>query len=165
VTSPWYTAPEIIRREGANIAADYWSLGVLLYECVFRKYPFGRASQSPYEVYNAVLIGEYEFPELIDQELRQVEEVIDLLLVPNPAKRLPGGLKTLKQHSWFRGLDWVTATQQELLNKKVAAPIKPKIKSFDEKIAKISKQQTALHEAIGVRNIQVALKVPSMLDS
>lgn len=164
-TSPWYTAPEIIRREGANIAADYWSLGVLLYECVFRKYPFGRASQSPYEVYNAVLIGEYEFPELIDQELRQVEEIIELLLVPNPAKRLPGGLKALKQHSWFRGLDWVTATQKELLNKKVAAPIKPKVKSFDEKISKISKQQTALHEAIGVRNSQVALKVPSMLDS
>ena len=163
--SPWYTAPEVIRREGANFAADYWSLGVLLYECVFRKYPFGRASQSPYEVYNAILIGEYEFPERTDQELRQVEEVIESLLVPNPAKRLPGGLKNLRQHSWFRGLDWVTATQQELLNKKGAPPIKPKVKSFEEEIAKISKHQTALHEAICVRNRQVELKVPSMLDS
>jgi len=108
-TSPWYTAPETLRREGAGLEVDYWSLGVLLYECMFSTFPFGTKTQSPYEIYDAVLLGKYEFPYHSEQELWPVEEVIELLLVSNPAKRLPGGLKALKQHSWFRGLDWVTA--------------------------------------------------------
>ena len=107
-TSPWYTAPETIRREGSSLALDYWSLGVFLYECVYRKYPFGRPNQSPYKIYEAILIGHYEFPEDSSHDLTPVEDVIELLLEPNPAKRLPGGISSLRQHCWLRGTNWVT---------------------------------------------------------
>merc|ERR1719259_1337889 len=43
--SPIYMAPEIILSERYNAKADLWSLGTILYQCLFGKVPFQAASQ------------------------------------------------------------------------------------------------------------------------
>ena len=40
-----YTAPELLRREEYDFAADYWQLGVLLYELLFADVPFSEVKK------------------------------------------------------------------------------------------------------------------------
>ncbi len=41
IGTPHYMAPEVFEGKGYSFEADYWSLGVLLYEFVCGKLPFG----------------------------------------------------------------------------------------------------------------------------
>ena len=38
--TPEYIPPEIISNTGHNIAADYWSLGILIFELLSKRTPF-----------------------------------------------------------------------------------------------------------------------------
>lgn len=38
--SPLYMAPEIILKKKYNYKVDLWSVGVILYECIYGKAPF-----------------------------------------------------------------------------------------------------------------------------
>lgn len=47
-----YMAPEVLLRKGYSFSADYWSLGVLLYELFCEKLPFGETiERDPYALY------------------------------------------------------------------------------------------------------------------
>ncbi|PBP25756.1 protein kinase C-like protein [Diplocarpon rosae] len=41
-----YLAPEVYKGTGYSTGADWWSLGVLFYECIYNKRPFEGSSQS-----------------------------------------------------------------------------------------------------------------------
>lgn len=41
IGTPHYMAPETFEANGYSFEADIWSLGVLLYEFLFAKLPFG----------------------------------------------------------------------------------------------------------------------------
>jgi serine/threonine protein kinase len=47
--SPEYIAPEILAKTGYGFAADYWSLGVVVYELVHGRTPF--TAESAHETY------------------------------------------------------------------------------------------------------------------
>ena len=51
--TPEYMAPEVVRYGGYGRAADYWSLGVMLYECLCGATPFAGIDDE--EVYNKIL--------------------------------------------------------------------------------------------------------------
>ena len=53
--TPLYTAPEIILKHGHDISADYWSLGVLMFEFLTGTPPF--ATDDPLKTYNLILQG------------------------------------------------------------------------------------------------------------
>ena len=38
--SPYYMAPEMVKKEGYGPAADVWSCGVVLFQCLSRDLPF-----------------------------------------------------------------------------------------------------------------------------
>ena len=38
--SPLYMAPEVLLKQKYNYKVDLWSVGVILYECLFGKAPF-----------------------------------------------------------------------------------------------------------------------------
>jgi serine/threonine protein kinase len=48
-----YMAPEVVRGGGYDRAADYWSLGVMLYECICGATPFAASSDA--DVYESIL--------------------------------------------------------------------------------------------------------------
>jgi len=104
VGTPHYMPPEMIKSKGYGLPVDYWSLGVILYESLCGKVPFGEDEVLPMKVYSEVLRGELAFPEGIDENAR---EVIESLLEHQPARRAKGSLCKLKKLPWFDGIDWV----------------------------------------------------------
>ena len=48
IGTPYYMAPEVIVGAGHSFEADWWSLGVMVYEFVFGTVPFGRHTDDPH---------------------------------------------------------------------------------------------------------------------
>ena len=55
IGTPHYMAPEIITGKGYSFAADWWSIGVLLYEMISGKLPFGEFADDPFTIYEEIL--------------------------------------------------------------------------------------------------------------
>lgn len=122
--TPEYVAPEIILNKGHDFSADYWSLGILMFELLTGNPPF--SASDPMKTYNIILKGidHIDFPRKIS---RNASNLIKKLCRDNAVERLgyqKNGIKDIKKHKWFQGFDW-EGLQQE----KLTPPIKPVVKS------------------------------------
>ncbi|XP_076361228.1 cGMP-dependent protein kinase for isoform X4 [Tachypleus tridentatus] len=65
--TPEYVAPEVILNRGHDISADYWSLGILIFELLTGTPPF--TGSDPMKTYNIILkgINAVEFPRCISK--------------------------------------------------------------------------------------------------
>lgn len=84
--SPLYMAPEILLSHLYNAKADLWSIGIILYECLFGAAPY--ASKSVAELVEKVRAHK---PIDIPRNAKVSDECLDLLarlLQHNPAKRI-----------------------------------------------------------------------------
>lgn len=115
--TPEYVAPEVILNRGHDISADYWSLGVLMFELLTGTPPFTGAD--PMKTYNIILKGidAIEFPRNITRNARVL---IKKLCRDNPAERLT----EVQKHKWFDGFNW-----EGLRNRTLPPPILPKVRS------------------------------------
>jgi serine/threonine kinase 32 len=43
--------PEMIQQKPYSFSVDYWQLGVVLYELIYEKLPFGNNSKNPIEIF------------------------------------------------------------------------------------------------------------------
>mmetsp|Transcript_691 Transcript_691/g.1250 ORF Transcript_691/g.1250 Transcript_691/m.1250 type:complete len:878 (-) Transcript_691:74-2707(-) len=128
VGTPHYMAPEVITRNGYNFAADYWSLGVMLYEFLCGKVPFGEQESDPYAIYKSTLETELKFPEFVDKN-SPVIILIEQLLSRSPAVRVGGSPEQLMKHHWFQGIDW-----DQLVSRQVRPPYIPPTKNLINEI-------------------------------
>nr|ACX46913.1 cGMP-dependent protein kinase foraging protein [Mythimna separata] len=122
--TPEYVAPEVIMNRGHDISADYWSLGVLMFELLTGSPPF--TGTDPMKTYNKILKGidAVEFPRCIT---RNAANLIKKLCRDNPAERLGyqrGGITEIQKHKWFDGFNWEGLAQRSL-----EPPITPVVKS------------------------------------
>ncbi|KAM4636554.1 cGMP-dependent protein kinase 2-like [Discoglossus pictus] len=125
--TPEYVAPEIIMNRGHDFGADYWSLGILIYELLTGSPPF--SGTDPIKIYNMVLKGieKVDFPHRIG---RRSEDLIRRLCRINPAERLgnrKNGISDIRKHKWFQGFNW-----EGLRNHKLISPLKREIKSITD---------------------------------
>ncbi|KAJ2746127.1 hypothetical protein GGI20_001612 [Coemansia sp. BCRC 34301] len=105
-----YMAPELIggnTEYGAEV--DWWSLGVLMYECVFGYRPFRRSSRDA--VKRAILESDAQFPVTVDSRVSMdCISTLRGLLHKVPGKRLgsqcQGGVERIKAHPFFAAIDW-----------------------------------------------------------
>lgn len=97
-----YIAPEIIQNKPHTVSADYWSLGVMIYEFLVGVPPFHDNDEKLTQ--ENILKCRYSF---YDEELSPT--VIDLLrklLVLDPQKRLgSNNIHDIFNHSFFTGVD------------------------------------------------------------
>ncbi|XP_066992526.1 cGMP-dependent protein kinase, isozyme 2 forms cD4/T1/T3A/T3B isoform X2 [Anabrus simplex] len=125
--TPEYVAPEVILNRGHDISADYWSLGVLMFELLTGTPPFTGAD--PMKTYNIILKGidAIEFPRNIT---RNAMALIKKLCRDNPAERLgyqKGGISEIQKHKWFDGFNW-----EGLRNLTLIPPIIPQVRSVTD---------------------------------
>lgn len=94
--TPFYMAPEVLKKQKYNNKADLWSLGVILFELLFGMKPF--KGNDTYEILRKIEYNAIKFP----ASKNLSENVIDLLsklLNIDPKKRI--GMKELKKHPFI----------------------------------------------------------------
>ena len=121
--TPEYVPPEIILNKGHDSSADYWSLGILIYELMAGNPPF--TSSDPMSTYNIILRGieVLDFSNLIT---KNAQNLIKRLCKDNPMERLGNqkdGVMDIRKHKWYQGFHWAG-----LRNRTLQAPIVPKIR-------------------------------------
>ncbi|KXS11908.1 camp-dependent protein kinase catalytic subunit [Gonapodya prolifera JEL478] len=119
--TPEYLAPEIIQSKGHGKAVDWWALGILIYEMLAGYPPF--YDENPFGIYEKILAGKIAFPSNFDVNAK---DLIKRLLTADRTKRLgnlKGGAEDVKQHKWFKNVNWVA-----LVHKQIRAPIIPTIR-------------------------------------
>ncbi|TKY58502.1 Phototropin-2 protein [Spatholobus suberectus] len=100
-----YIAPEIITGAGHTSAIDWWTLGILLYEMLYGRTPFRGKNRQ--KTFSNILHKDLTFPSSIPASLA-ARQLINALLQRDPTSRLGSttGGNEIKQHPFFRGINW-----------------------------------------------------------
>lgn len=122
--SPQYTAPELLlpkAKRSYGKAADWWSLGILLYEMSVGKSPFydNNIEKMYHKIQNDPLVFPSK-PVLTDE----LKSILRGFLQKDPTKRLGTNISDILAHPYFGGIDW-----DLLLKRQITPPWKPKLAS------------------------------------
>jgi len=101
-----YMAPEIVSKEGHGLAADYWSMGVLIYEMLFGKLPFRGNNGNRKETMHQIMHAKLKMPSEIT---KPTQAILRDFLKRTYKKRLgygPDGENMIKNHIYFEQYDW-----------------------------------------------------------
>ena len=123
--TPDYLAPEVVSGSGHGRGVDWWTLGILIYEMLASYPPF--YDEDPMRTYAKIMHGQVSFPKHFSPA---AVDLIKKLLNPKATKRLGvinGGAALIKEHPFFRGLNWDALARRE-----IKAPIEVKIKSPED---------------------------------
>lgn len=108
-----YLAPEMIKKNGHGKAVDWYLIGVVLFELLTGLPPF-------YDDDKEILFANITNNKVeVPKEIKLSKDCIDLilkLLVKDPRKRLGNvcGIRDIKSHAWFKGIDWKAVANRQL---------------------------------------------------
>lgn len=141
IGTPHYMAPEIMEKRGYSFPVDIWSVGVLLFELVCGRVPYGQDTSDPVEVFEAVQNKSLVFPAYLSSTQSSLlgRDLISKMLCKVPERRIGAeNFAMIKAHEWFDNYDWVESErvssliillvfgkQEGLINKKIPSPFKP----------------------------------------
>lgn len=128
VGTPDYIAPEVLAAQnGASgysytCAVDWWSLGVIMYECLVGYTPF--YAEDPVTTCRKILRWRQclEIPGEIKSQLsRECIDFLSCLLAgpenrigsPDPGSDFTNGFKQIIAHPWYKGFDWEGLSSRE----------------------------------------------------
>jgi len=102
VGTPNYIAPEVFTKKGYGEECDWWSLGVILFECVVGYPPF--YADTPMNTVKRIV--NYQKTLRIPKEANLSKSCKDVIfrLICAPKKRL--SYHQLKRHGWFKRVPW-----------------------------------------------------------
>ncbi|XP_069779294.1 microtubule-associated serine/threonine-protein kinase 1-like [Narcine bancroftii] len=110
--TPEYIAPEVILRQGYGKPVDWWAMGIILYEFLVGCVPF--FGDTPEELFGQVISDDIVWPDGDEALPADAQHLISSLLQPNPLDRLgTGGTYEVKQHNFFKDLDWNSLLRQK----------------------------------------------------
>lgn len=104
--TPEYVSPEVILSKGHDCSADYWALGVLIYELSTGEPPF--QGNDPLDIYKTIVDGiqARPMPKILSKPVR---DLIFKLCCDEPTDRLGSqvnGIKDIRRHKWFSNFDF-----------------------------------------------------------
>ncbi|XP_035507709.1 serine/threonine-protein kinase greatwall isoform X1 [Morone saxatilis] len=113
--TPDYLAPELLLRKPhgscqCDCMVDWWALGVCLFEFLTGVPPFN--DETPQLVFQNILNRDIPWPEEEEELSVNSRNAIEILLTMDMTKR--AGLKELKGHPLFEGLDWDNLQNQPM---------------------------------------------------
>lgn len=155
--TPGYMAPEVILGQGYGKAADWFSLGCVLYDMLTGAPPFPtRADQV--SMLRQMMQNKLHLPMYLSF---WAKDLICQMLKIKPVKRLGvirGGADRLREHPWFEKFDW-NALRAGTLD----APIQPLVDSNDP-MAPLNFDRANLEEAVlELQELQAQYELPEEL--
>ncbi|KAM6598479.1 probable serine/threonine protein kinase IRE [Cannabis sativa] len=114
VGTPDYLAPEILLGMGHGATADWWSVGVILFELLVGIPPFN--ADHPQRVFDNIINRDIPWPKTPDEMSYEAYDLIDKLLTENPVQRLgTTGASEVKRHPFFKDVNWDTLARQKAM--------------------------------------------------
>ncbi|CAL0328353.1 unnamed protein product [Lupinus luteus] len=107
-----YMAPEIILGKGHDKAADWWSVGILLFEMLTGKPPFFGGNRE--KIQQKIVKDRIKLPAFLSSE---AHSLLKGLLQKEACKRLGSGTKgieEIKGHKWFKPINWNKLDAREI---------------------------------------------------
>ena len=119
--TPAYMAPEMLFERNYNVAADYYALGIMCYELIRGRRPYGGRNRKEIKEKvekNQMCLTRNDIPKGWSIESA---DFINKCIQRNPSKRLGiHGIHELKNHPWFKYYIW-----KNIYLKKDKAPFIP----------------------------------------
>ncbi|KAI3969827.1 hypothetical protein MKX01_038295 [Papaver californicum] len=107
VGTPDYLAPEILLGTQHGYAADWWSVGVILFELISGTPPFN--AECPESIFPNILNQKIPWPAVPIDMSFEARDLIERFLIHDPDQRLgANGASEVKAHSFFKGINWDT---------------------------------------------------------
>ncbi|XP_057971184.1 serine/threonine-protein kinase AtPK2/AtPK19-like [Malania oleifera] len=107
-----YMSPEIVLGKGHNKAADWWSVGILLFEMLTGKPPFIGGNRE--KMQQKIIKDKIKLPSFLSSE---AHSLLKGLLQKDASKRLgsgPAGGEEIKRHKWFKPINWRKLEAREI---------------------------------------------------
>ncbi|KAK4794518.1 hypothetical protein SAY86_012512 [Trapa natans] len=114
VGTPDYLAPEILLGMGHGKTADWWSVGIILYELLVGIPPFN--ADHPQKIFDNIMNRDIPWPKVPEEISYDAYDFIDKLLTENPVQRLGAtGAAEVKQHPFLKNINWDTLAKQKAM--------------------------------------------------
>jgi len=111
--TPDYLSPEALRHHGCNRAADFWAVGILLFEMMAGYPPFYGQTHS--DLYRRITEGKHRtFPNTMSPH---AQDLIRQLLRQEEGERIgmgAGGIQAIRSHPFFKGFSWSAVLEQRV---------------------------------------------------
>lgn len=100
-----FLAPEVLTGMGHGKPADWWALGVILFQMTTGKCPYSDPQRRTNVIFEKVMTLTPTLPSHLSTAGRSL---LGALLVRDADQRLgtAGGAAAVKAHPWFEGIDW-----------------------------------------------------------
>ncbi|ROT36592.1 kinase-like protein [Sodiomyces alkalinus F11] len=107
-----YLAPEVYAGKGYDVRADWWSLGVLFYECIYNKRPFDGNSESTLSAQIQAANPKYPItsPPVSLPCLYAIRDALE----PNRDKRMGSTWESFIHHEFFSVIDFDLLEQKRI---------------------------------------------------
>ena len=135
-----YMSPEVIARQGHTKSADFWSLGVVMYEMLTGVLPFHGENRK--ETMHQIVKIKLSMPLYLSIE---AQSLLRCLFKRNPANRLgsgPRGGKDIMDHKFFDSINF-----EKLYRREVTPPFIPAVPPDS---AYLVDEQNSIQESPGV---------------
>nr|AUS89398.1 serine-threonine protein kinase 2 [Sesuvium portulacastrum] len=99
-----YMAPEIILGKGHDKAADWWSVGVLIFEMLTGQPPFFGGNRD--KIQKKIIKEKIKLPAFLSSE---AHSLLKGLLQKDPSRRLGSGAtgsEEVRRHKWLKPINW-----------------------------------------------------------
>ena len=142
--TPEYMSPEMLNKDGYNFTADWWSVGILMFELRFGKTPFSNRNQA--QLIESITNGEIIWPN--QARFPRSEEFDDLInkLLQKDRTLRPQTFEEVLAHDWFPKGEELEAIENQ--SEDLTVPIVPENNGnynvFDLKTGKNALLETKL---------------------
>ena len=125
-----YLAPEILCNQNHGFSIDYYSIGIITYECIFGHRPYIGKNKNEIKQIIITKQAKITYEDLPENYSYDIIDFVNRLIQRKPSHRLgKNSINELIEHPWFNNFDW-----DNLLKKRFDVPfVIHDIDNYDKK--------------------------------